>query len=326
VDAALVVAHRILPAPWWDLDGERNVPSLWAGAQLASLAVAALVVHSRERRRFPALVPPAGLWMVAGAVFFWLALDETLAIHEHVLRDEVRDLFGAASVWRALLPWQVVFGPLLLATAAALGALFLARFAGRPYLLGPAVGGLACWAGALALEALVKPVFSPRGWHHREVMAEESLELFGAAFLLLALVRWADELAGGVPVAAPIALQRRRAVLGVTVWLAAAAALAAGVAGAFVLNAGPLHRYNAQDLARRRQWAGAVVAFDAALAHSPDDVRSLRGKAQALYRLGRRSEAKTCYRRAAHLARGEKERPSRAALSAGAAADRGSHP
>jgi tetratricopeptide (TPR) repeat protein len=304
VDVLLVAASRLAPgSPTWDLDREGNAPAWWSGAQLLLIAVAAWRAGRGERAAGLRPLRRVGAWDAAAAFFLWLALDETLAIHEWVLREEVRALFPPDSLWRALFPWQMLFGPLLAVAAAGLVALFLTRLAALPAALLAALAGLGAWAAALLAEALVRPVFAPRGWYRMEVTVEEGLELAGGALLFTAVAAYGDAVRRGIlPPVLDARARLRRAVTGAGGVVAVCGVLAAVVAVASLRNAGWLHRYNAADLARRGLWTEAVAAYERALAHHPDDPRAWYGEARALRHLGRQAEAKRCYRRAVALA------------------------
>lgn len=303
IDALLVAAHFAWGSDrFWNLDREHNLPTWFAGVQLVLVALAALDCYEGERRSGRRSFPPAWSWALLSLCFFYLSVDETTVIHEGVLRNEIRDLLPPDSLWISLLPWQLLFGPVLAVLAALMLALFVTRFARTPALLAPAVGGLCCWAAAVFVEGLAKPVFMARGWYRREVALEEGLELLGATLLLYAFARFAAALRSDAGVAVlDVRGHRRRIVLATLGLVAFIAAGGAVVAAASLRNSAWLYRHNAVQLEKRGKHAAAIVAYGKALERSSDDARSLTGIARCRAKLGRHDQAVGSYDRALAL-------------------------
>lgn len=277
------------------------MPTWFAGVQLVLIGLAALQCFVEERAADIRTIPPGWSWALASGFFFYLSFDETTVIHEGVLRQEVRDLLPPESLWISLLPWQLVFGPLLFVAALGLLALFASRFARSPSLLRPALGGLCCWAGAVLTEGLAKPLFMAGGLYRSEVALEEGLELVGATLLLLSFTRYAEILGAGAARVVELRFDARRFAawaFGLAAFLAVATAVVAAVS---LRNSAWLYRHNASQLAKRGKYAEAVVAYREALARRNDDVESLRGLASALSRLDDPGAALDAYQRALSL-------------------------
>lgn len=336
VDGLLVVMHALRGTDrFWNLDKEHNLPTWFAGVQLVLLALAALDCHEIERGGRKRFLPPTATWALLSIAFLYLSLDETTAIHEGVLRNQVRDLFSPDSLWISLLPWQLVFGPVLAVLAVLLLGLFATRFATTRGLLVPALAGLGCWAMSVLAEGIAKPVFMAGGAYSVEVALEEGLELFGATLLLLAFCRYAAWLRLGRVEATELREQGRRVAIAAVGVLAFIAVGVTVVVAASLRSSAWLYRHNAAQLEKRGKLAEAAVAYGAAIERNPEDWASLRGRARcnlgssryaealqdldravelrpadargwqergaALYRLGRLEEAESSYRKAVAL-------------------------
>jgi tetratricopeptide (TPR) repeat protein len=291
-DVVLVAVHLAAGNhPFWNLDREHNLPSWFSGSLLLLLAVAALDVADRERRMGLRHAPGPGAWRVIALTFAYLSLDEITVLHEGYLKEEVRGLFDAGSVWVSVLAWQIVLGPFLAAFAILLLVVFATRFSPDPALWRPGVGGLCCWVGAVLIEALAKPLFIRLGAYQSEVALEEGLELLGATLLLLAVARYGRDVAAGTASVVTAEAARRRFVRAGAVGLVVVVA-GIGLVAVFLLgNADWLLGYEARRLARNGDCAAAVPIFQGALRRSADDVQTWRGLARCQSRLQQPSAA-----------------------------------
>lgn len=301
-DALLVVAHLALgESRFWNLDKEYNLPTWFSGVQLVLLALAALDCYERERSSHRRFFPRTGSWALLAVLFLYLSLDETTVIHEGVLRQEFRDLLPPDSLWISLLPWQILFGPLLALVALLLLALFLTRFSRTPALLRPALAGIGCWFAAILAEGLAKPLFMARGWYRYEVAVEEGFELLGATLLLVGVCRYAAALGRGPVPAIELREQYRRFAAAAAAILAVIAIGASVVVAASLRNSAWLYRHNASQLAKQKKCSEAIVAYQKALERNPRDAATWSGLALCHYRLGDYEAGLAAYDRALEL-------------------------
>ena len=283
IEAILVVVHLATDGNvrYWNLDKEHNLPTWFSGVQLVLVGLVCLDGFDREQSLRSRLVPPAWTWCLLASFFVYLSVDEVTVVHEAVLRNEVRDLLPPDSLWVSLLPWQIVFAPLLLPAAVLLLGLFLNRFAGLRRVLVPGLAGLGCWGGAVLSEGLAKPVFMARGLYVQEVALEEGLEMVGATLLLLAFCRYAAALADGVTLQLEVPAQRRRLLAAAATVLAFCLVGAGTVAAVSLANPGWLYRHNGGQFYKRERYREAIIAYRKALEHDPKDAAALRGIARA---------------------------------------------
>lgn len=171
---ALVHTHPEIVLKLFDLDKERNFPTLFSATLLlCNAALVGLLIRRQELR--------AMYWPLA-ILFAEMAFDETLRLHENL-----EDLVG--------LDWQVIYLPLILAAGLAWLA-FLRRFWREPAIRWLWLAGAMAWIVSQFSEAAawgwwgLYPNQEARGYL-AYVVVEETLEMTGSAVLLLALLcRW----------------------------------------------------------------------------------------------------------------------------------------
>jgi len=296
-DCAVILAHLFFSQRSWlfDLDQENNIPTIFAVIQVFLIAIIMIEIFLTERKCFPEIVPGKWIWLILSAAFSYLAIDDLLAIHEYVLRQTARDLLPPDSLWISLMPWQIVFGPVLAVTAALLITIMLTRFAKDKRLLRVAATALTCWILAVLLEGLAKPVFMARDWYSAGTVMEESLELLGGTFFLFAFAQYAVAIRTNFR---PDSFANRSSYLfakaGGSILLICL--LGAGLVAIFSLqNSAWLYRHNAGVLLKRGQYDRAVIAFQRALQENPDDQNTLQALATAYMKAGNnRAALETC--------------------------------
>lgn len=191
-------------APGWvlvDLDQEYNLPTWFHSGLLGAAALVALDILRLEwrllgvagRRRAWALG-----WPGVAALFAYLALDESLAIHEGFLTRELEGWLAPASPLQLTLAWLLVFLPGIVAAVTFLLASLGARARLCPRLVAWGSSGLALWLLALTLEGTARSFFIPRGLYELEVILEETAESVGTTLFLWAFWRYRAELDRGL--------------------------------------------------------------------------------------------------------------------------------
>lgn len=162
---------------WFDLDGERTIPSLWS-AGLLTLAGALGVAVAVALRR-PAVA-------VLGAALAFMAVDEFFALHE-----EVEDATG--------IDWQTLYLPVFAVVGLlALRVLLVSRRLGERRFVALMSVGAVCWAASQVLEKVEWDGPVRRSGYSVMMVAEELLEMTGSLLFVLAML----SLAGAGAVAA----------------------------------------------------------------------------------------------------------------------------
>lgn len=183
--------------PWFDLDGEANIPSWFSSMQL--LAVGLLAAYCAWRESTPHGARWRNGWWLIMAIFLYLSIDEAAKLHEtvgHLVSQRVRLTWFEGGIW-SVRYWILAFLPVLAWATGYLIQFFWRRFAGRPYLLLTVTVGLISWLGVLVCE-FVPGVVSMSQWHAIYLIGwEELLEMVGATCFLVAVLRYATTLPSG---------------------------------------------------------------------------------------------------------------------------------
>jgi len=169
--------------PLFDLDGERNVPSVFSTGLILSCAVTMFVLA-----RVGAGDNRIG-WLGLSSIFVFLAADELVSLHERLI-EPLRAALHTSGVF--YFAWLIPYG----VGAALLGLLylrFLLRLPGvtRSRMI---VAGTVYLAGAVGMELIGGAYLESLGGHHNfpyELLTtlEETLEMTGMILLLRALAR-----------------------------------------------------------------------------------------------------------------------------------------
>jgi hypothetical protein len=76
---------------WFDLDGERNIPTVYSGLILGCCALISLLLSTQKNRS-----SERARWAFLAVFFFYLAFDEILVIHE-IFAEPIRDFLSIAA-------------------------------------------------------------------------------------------------------------------------------------------------------------------------------------------------------------------------------------
>jgi hypothetical protein len=177
--------HVLGFAAMFDLDGEGGVPA-WFSSMLMLACAAVLAVVGRAR----AGDPYRRHWLVLAAIFVYLSVDETIALHERLIAP-LRTLAGADGMLHYT--WVVVGGPVVLVVGVAyLGYLRALPASTRRRFV---VAGALYVAGALGMEMLGGYLRARHGEaYHATVLKvvvtllEETMEMAGLILFLSALL------------------------------------------------------------------------------------------------------------------------------------------
>lgn len=206
IGSALVALHGLVwgavlllgadPQAFWvelfDLDHERNLPTLFSSLLLLGCAGLLTLVGGHHRRE----AKPSAMWWALGAIFAFLAVDETAGLHEALVPALRRGLHTYGLLRPA---WVLVYGGALLLLAALGWKWFwsLPRFLRKRFFF---AGGLYL-AGALGLEMLggLKHSLFPEDPLALTCLLcalEEGLEMAGLIAMLVALWSYLQQLGG----------------------------------------------------------------------------------------------------------------------------------
>lgn len=192
--------------PLFDLDGERNVPSLFSGLLILSCGVLLSLIALGGRGRRVGRT----YWLGLAAIFLFLAVDEVVSLHERLIEPLRAALHTSGVLYFA---WLIPYG-----IAGLLVGVAYARFLFR---LPPAtrnrmvVAGLVYVAGAAGLEMAGGWYLEQLGGQHNlyyELLTtcEESLEMYGMILFARALLRYMAGEACGTSLLTAYGLPRAR--------------------------------------------------------------------------------------------------------------------
>ena len=178
----LGILQRVAFPEWGfaNLDSEVSIATRFSAALLWAAAfwwlLVALATHPRS-------LPIWGWW----AVVAWLAIDEGSAVHERLER------------WSGI-DWQVLYAPLIGLAALALWRV-IRRYRRQELVTAMLVTGAATWAVVLALELVQNwgGTAAPPAIYVPTMIAEEALEMIGAAALLIAAMLILRQMARATP-------------------------------------------------------------------------------------------------------------------------------
>lgn len=183
--------------PLFDLDRERNLPTLFSVGLLALAGTLLAVIAVLKRRQADR---DARLWALLSFGLFLMSVDESWSFHEQ-LAPPMRALLGGAGPGNILYYAWIVPGLALIAVVALAYLRFLVRLAPaarKAFLLAACV----YFGGALGVEALGGAHAAKHGplnlTHAMLAAVEEGFEMFGAIMLIHALLTYIVGLYDGI--------------------------------------------------------------------------------------------------------------------------------
>lgn len=174
---------------WFDLNGEANIPSWFSSTQLFAVAALAAYAALAECAAWRAPLSRSGWWL-ASAIFLYLSLDEAAQLHEAV-GEQVSKHVTIGALQENVYYWLPAFLPAIVFGGLYLAVFLWSRFRSRPRLLLLAALGLACWLLVPLSELLDGVTRLSRGWRHVAWGFEELLEMVGATYFFVAVLRYA---------------------------------------------------------------------------------------------------------------------------------------
>lgn len=165
---------------YWDLNIEKGYATYFSTIQMYILGLVVFIIASEKRNDLDS-IPKVYEWYMVAGLFFYLALDECIGIHDKINVEAMNYLpywKGAESIFA----WLWVFAPMIFVTIIFLIRFFLRAAKNNPQVRYVFMAGLSSWVMALVFEAIAKSSSFPR---YLLIAVEEGLEMFGATLLLL---------------------------------------------------------------------------------------------------------------------------------------------
>ena len=174
---------------FWSLNAEKGYGTLFTTAQLFILGIVVLFTAHADcghnaawKDKFP--------WILVATVYFFIALDDCLGIHENLMifgRTLALDSF----VFHFVHEWLWFYAPIILIVVVFLGRFFLKRFFYSPRIMSTMFVALTLWIMVLVLDGLAKSVVDPASYDYSRILigVEEGFEMLGATLFMLGFSR-----------------------------------------------------------------------------------------------------------------------------------------
>ncbi len=184
--ALLETMHYLHPLSLrWDLDKEQGYGTYFATVQLFILGLVVLMV-AREDEEARTSKSALWAWRAVMGVYFYLALDDCLGIHENFIKI-LQPLAPKSAILHVMHEWLWVYAPFILAVAIFLARFFFLKFRGAPKIMFILFAALSLWVSVIFLEGVAKSLVDPQGLFYSTVLesVEEGAEMLGATLFLL---------------------------------------------------------------------------------------------------------------------------------------------
>ena len=196
VFGVLFSIEAILQAMWflfpenfhWNLNAEQGYGTHFSMIQLFLLGVFVLIVArevtSPEKEK-------AWPWYLVAGLYFYLALDDGVGIHENFIKWS-QDVDPGGVAFHFIHEWLWFYGPFILVAVAFLVRFFFNQFKQDPDVMTVMFVALTFWVSVILLEGLAKNVVDPKGLEYGRLLigAEEGSEMIGATLFLYGFSRY----------------------------------------------------------------------------------------------------------------------------------------
>ncbi len=170
----------------FDLHSERNIPTLFSSLQLTLAGLLLFLIGSKHQSDGEKYIA----WIVLAAIFLFLAIDETAAIHER-LGDPLRSVLSLGGLF--YFPWVIPYGIAVLLILVGFSR-FLMQLP-KPINTWFLASGAIYIGGAIGSEMLSarhKELFGSDNISYAlYYTVEETLEMLGIALFIYALLKYA---------------------------------------------------------------------------------------------------------------------------------------
>jgi hypothetical protein len=166
---------------WFDLDSERNIPTVYSGLVIGCCALLCLFLSAQKSRSHERI-----RWAFLALLFFYLAFDEILVIHE-LFAEPIRDLLSIAGDSPLFHAW--VIPAMMIAAGIGLLAFFIRHHSETSRLQRSVFIYIAILAaGVILLEILgTRFYFSTTFYKAGPVFIEEMFEITMSSLILYKL-------------------------------------------------------------------------------------------------------------------------------------------
>ncbi len=167
----------------WNLNAEKGYGTYFATIQLYVVGMTVLLCARLEGEA--ALFKEKAPWYLLASMYFFIALDDCIGIHENFIKWS-QSIAPDADTFHFIHEWLWFYGPFIAITVVFLIWFFLKRFKETPGALTVNFIALSLWIGVLTLEGLAKNIVDPTGLDESRILIgiEEGFEMLGATLFL----------------------------------------------------------------------------------------------------------------------------------------------
>jgi hypothetical protein len=176
----------------WNLNAEQGYGTHFSTVQLYILGLFVLMI-GMEKRKATGSLKEVWPWYLVASMYFFIALDDCIAIHENFIKWS-QDIALGANTFHFIHEWLWFYGPFILFATAFLTRFFWREFRGSGGAMVVMFLALVMWLGVLIMEGLAKSFIDKDNnfidpvsivGSRIGIAVEEGLEMFGATLFLL---------------------------------------------------------------------------------------------------------------------------------------------
>ena len=175
----------------WNLNAEQGYGTHFSTVQLYILGLFVLMI-GMEKRKATGSLKEVWPWYLVASMYFFIALDDCIAIHENFIKWSQEIALGA-NAFHFIHEWLWFYGPFMLFATVFLTRFFWREFRGSGGAMVVMFLALVMWLGVLIMEGLAKSFIDKDNnfidpvsivGSRIGIAVEEGLEMFGATLFL----------------------------------------------------------------------------------------------------------------------------------------------
>ena len=175
----------------WNLNAEQGYGTHFSTIQLYILGLFVLMI-GMEKRKAAGSLQEAWPWYLVASMYFFIGLDDCIAIHENFIKWS-QEIAPGANTFHFIHEWLWFYGPFMLFATAFLVRFFWMEFRESGRAIVVMFLALIMWLGVLVMEGLAKSFIDKENnfldpsfleGSRIGIAVEEGLEMFGATLFL----------------------------------------------------------------------------------------------------------------------------------------------
>ncbi len=168
---------------FWNLNVEQGNGTYFATLLLFLAGLVTVIIYQEEGKD-ASKKENRWLWLPVTMVYFYLALDECMAIHEQFIMW-FQHFKPDATIFHYVHEWLWVYVPIMLVVVVYFVRFFLWRFKSEPSIIIVLFIALSFWVSVFFYEGLAKNIIDPMGHGVLLIGMEEGSEMLGSILFML---------------------------------------------------------------------------------------------------------------------------------------------